>query len=226
MKIGNLSVFVMLMVTVTVFSQRAVEKNVGDFKEIKVYDLIEVKLIKSDENKVVVKGDNVDDIQIVNKNNTLKIKMALDKIFHGENTFVEVYFKEIRSIDGNEGAKISVNELLVQDALELKAQEGASINVKMDVAQLSARSVTGGIIATSGKTKNVSLALNTGGVFEGKTLESGTVKVKITTGGSAEVFASERADIDIKAGGDVVVFGNPKEVNKNTFAGGRVKIME
>ncbi|HUH47145.1 MAG TPA: head GIN domain-containing protein, partial [Arenibacter sp.] len=165
MKKRDLLAIVMLMVTVTVFSQRIVEKNVGDFKEVKVYDLIAVNLIKSDENKVLVKGDNVDDIQIVNKNGTLKIKMVLDKIFHGENTFVEVYFKEIRLIDGNEGAKITVNETLIQDVLELKAQEGASIKVGMDVDRLTVRSVTGGIIQASGMANNMGVVLNTGGIF-------------------------------------------------------------
>ena len=42
----------------------------------------------------------------------------------------------------------------------------------------------------------------------------------------AEVFASERIDIKVKAGGDVDVYGQPKWVNKNTFIGGRVRIME
>lgn len=216
----------MLMGTVTTFSQRIVEKNVGDFKEVKVYDLIEVNLIKSNENKVLVKGDNVDDIQIVNKNGILKIKMVLDKIFHGESTFVEVYFKEIKLIDGNEGAKITVNETLTQDVLELKTQEGASIKVGLDVDRLTVRSVTGGIVQASGMAKNVAVVLNTGGIFEGKPLRSDTASVKVTTGGNAEVFASQSVDINIKAGGDVVVYGNPKEVNKSTFAGGRVKIME
>lgn len=226
MKTVNLLTLVMLMITFSMFSQRIVEKNVGDFNDVKVYDLIEVNLIKSDENKVLVKGDNVDDIQIVNKNGTLKIKMALNKIFHGENTFVEVYFKEIRLIDGNEGAKITVNETLTQDALELKTQEGASIKVGLDVGLLTVRSVTGGIVQASGKSKNVTVVLNTGGIFEGKPLRSTVANVKITTGGNAEVFASQSVDINIKAGGDVVVYGNPKEVNKNTFAGGRVKIVE
>ena len=104
-----------LCVSFVGMSQRIVNKSVGDFNELKVYDLIEVNLIKSDENKVLVKGDNVDDIQIINKNGVLKIKMELDKKFHGENTFVEVYFKNIDLIDGNEGARITVNETLSQE---------------------------------------------------------------------------------------------------------------
>ena len=75
----NILVIGFLCLSFIGFSQRIVDKAVGDFKEVKVYDLIEVNLIKSDENKVLVKGDNVDDIQIVNKNGVLKIKMELDK---------------------------------------------------------------------------------------------------------------------------------------------------
>lgn len=215
-----------LGLSLTGFSQRIVDKSVGDFNEVKVYDLIEVNLIKSDENKVLIKGDNVDDIQIINKNGVLKIKMELNKKFHGENTFVEVYFKTIDLIDGNEGARIMVNETLSQEKIELKTQEGAKIKVGLDVHQLIVRCVTGGNVEASGKTINQEVVLNTGGVFEGKPLLSENASVKITAAGEAAMSVSEAIDINIKAGGDVYVYGNPKTVNKNTFAGGRVKIMD
>lgn len=222
----NILVIGFLCLSLVGFSQRTVDKSVGDFKEVKVYDLIEVNLIKSEENRVLVKGDNVDDIQIVNKNGVLKIKMVLDKKFHGENTFVEVYFKNIDLIDANEGARITVNETLSQEKIELKTQEGAKIKVGLDVHQLIVRCVTGGNVEASGKTINQEVVLNTGGVFEGKPLLSEKASVKITAAGEASMFATDAIDINIKAGGDVYVYGNPKEVNKNTFAGGRVKIME
>ncbi|MFD2788971.1 hypothetical protein KCTC52924_00461 [Arenibacter antarcticus] len=225
MKIKSLVVLGVMLVSFTMVSQRIVEKAVGDFNEIKVYDLIAVNLIKSDENKVLIKGDNADDLQLINKNGTLKIKMVLNKIFHGENTFVEVYFKEIDLIDGNEGARITVNETLVQQSITLKTQEGAKIKVGLNVGQVDSRSVTGGIVEASGKTKNLKVVLNTGGIFEGKPLLSDKASVKITAAGEATIYATDKVDVNVKAGGDVVVYGNPKEVNKNTFAGGRVKIM-
>tara|TARA_R110000796_G_scaffold41772_4_gene103519 strand:- start:101672 stop:102271 length:600 start_codon:yes stop_codon:yes gene_type:complete len=197
----------------------------GSFNEIKVFDLIEVNLIKSDENKVLIKGDNVDDINLVNKNGVLKIRMELDKIFHGEDTFVEVYYTSLDLIDGNEGARISSNETIAQNTIELKTQEGAQIKVGLDVDYVTVRAVTGGIIEASGIATNQEIVLNTGGVFEGKALRTEVAKVKITAAGEAVVYASERVNINIKAGGDVDVYGNPKEVNKNTFAGGRIHIM-
>lgn len=209
-----------------VFAQRIVDKDMGNFNQVKVFDLIEVNLIKSDENKVLIKGKNVDDINLVNKNGVLKIRMELDKIFTGEDTFVEVYYTDLEIIDGNEGAKISSNETIEQNTLKIKSQEGAQIKVGLKINHLDARAVTGGIIEASGIAENQDVVLNTGGVFEGKELRTETTSIKITAAGEAEVYASESVAINIKAGGDVDVFGNPKEVNKNTFAGGRIRIME
>ncbi|WP_205622029.1 head GIN domain-containing protein [Arenibacter certesii] len=225
MKVKNIVALGALLLSFTMMSQQTSERAVGDFNEIKVYDLIEVNLIKSNENKVLVKGDNVDDLQVVNRNGTLRIKMALNKKFHGENTFVEVYFKEIDLIDANEGAKITVNETLTQNSITLKAQEGAQIKVGLDVRRVDSRSVTGGIIEASGTTKNLNVVLTTGGIFGGKSLQSEDANVKITAAGEAEVYASEIVDVHMRIGGDVLIYGNPKEVKQNTFAGGRVKVM-
>lgn len=216
----------LFFISITAFAQRIVDKDMGSFNEIKVYDLIEVNLIKSDENRVLIKGDNVDDINLVNKNGVLKIKMEFEKIFHGEKTFVEVYYTNIDLIDGNEGSRISSNETIEQNALELKTQEGAKIKVGLKVSYLTVRAVTGGIVEASGVSENQDVVLNTGGIYEGKSLRTKIAKVKITAAGEAEIFASERADIKVKAGGDVDVYGNPKQVNKSTFVGGSIRIMD
>jgi hypothetical protein len=208
------------------FAQRIVDREVGDFHEIKVFDLIEVNLIQSDENRILIKGSNVDDIKWVNKDGTLKLRMELEKRFQGEDTFIEVYYKKLNVIDGNEGSRITCNEMVQKDRIELRAQEGAQIKIGMNVGYADFRAVTGGIIEASGLAENQTIVLNTGGIFEGRDLRSATSEVKIQAGGEAEVFASERIDINVKAGGDVTVYGQPKEVNKKTFIGGRIHIVD
>jgi len=204
------------------FSQTMLDKEVGDFQEIKVYDLIEVNLIKSDDNRIVIKGHNVYDIKFVNKNGVLKLRMELDKKFQGEDTFVEVYYTDLRTIDGNEGAKIVCNELVEKEKIELRAQEGSHIKIGMDVRDVEMKAVTGGIIEASGLAKNQIIVINTGGVFEGRELLTEVTNIKISAGGEAELYASQKLDVNVKAGGDVYVYGNPKDVNKTTLAGGRV----
>ncbi len=214
------------LITANAFAQRTIDKEVGDFDTVKVFDLIEVNLIKSDENRVFIKGENVDDIQIVNKNGILKIRMELEKIFHGEDTFVEVHYTNLKLIDGNEGAKITSNAQIQQNTIELKAQEGAQIKVGLAVNHVAIRAVTGGVVDASGIAKNQEVVLNTGGVFEGRELATETASVKITAAGEAEVNATEKLDIKVKAGGNVYVYGNPKELNKSTFAGGKIYIQD
>lgn len=212
--------------SITASAQRMIDKEVGDFNKIKVFDLIEVNLIKSDENRITIKGENVYDIKVVNSDGTLKLKMQLDKKFTGEDTFIEVFYKHLDVIDGNEGAKIVCNELVQQDHLEIRTQEGAQIKAGLDVVDLEVRAVTGGVVELSGLAKNQWVVLNTGGVFEGRDLRTSNTEVKITAAGEAEVFASEKVDINVRAGGDVYVYGNPKDINKKTLAGGRVHIID
>ncbi len=222
-KILTLSV---LFMTAISFGQRIVDKDVGEFREIKVFDLIEVNLIKSDENRILIKGDNVDDIQFVNKDGVLKLRMQFEKKFRGEDTLIEVFYTDLDVIDGNEGARIVCNETVIQNRIELRTQEGAQIRIGMEVESVDIRAVTGGIVEASGTATNQFIVINTGGIFEGKELRTEAASVKISAGGEAELFASEKVDINVKAGGDVYVYGNPREVNKNTFAGGRIYIQD
>ncbi len=222
-KICAVSLFLLPLM---MFSQRIIDREVGDFNEIKVFDLIEVNLIQSDENRIMIKGWNVDDIKWVNKNGVLKLRMQLDKKFQGEDTMIEVYYTNLDVIDGNEGAQITCNELVQKDKIELRAQEGAKIHIGMDVDYADIRAVTGGIVEASGLAKHQSVVLNTGGIFDGRDLRTANTDIKISAGGEADVFASEVVDIDVKAGGDVNVYGQPKTVHKKTFVGGRVHIVD
>ncbi len=222
----NLVILCLSLVSTTIFSQRTINTEVGDFSKIKVFDLIEVNLIQSDENRIMIKGRNVDDIVWTNRDGVLKLRMYLEKKFRGEDTLIEVYYKDLDVIDGNEGAQITCNELVEKSRIELKAQEGARIRIGMDVDFVDIRAVTGGIIEASGLAENQTIVLNTGGIFDGRDLRTSNTDIKISAGGEADVFASEFVDINVRAGGDVHVYGKPKKVNKSTFAGGRIYIVD
>lgn len=206
------------------YSQEPIEKNVGDFTTVKVFDLIHISLVKSDTNKVIITGKDAENVEIINKNGLLKIRMKLDKIFNGADTFVAVHYTELSLIDGNEGARIVANELIEQEYLELKAQEGAVLRIGMLVNKLAVKAVSGGIIETHGKTKSQDVIINTGGIYQGKACESEDARVRITTGGEVEVFSSETVDVRITAGGQVDIYGHPKTVLKKTNLGGRIKL--
>jgi len=219
--------FVILMLILgigtSVYAQGTVTKEVGDFNIVKVFDLIEVNLIQSDEQKVIITGRDAHEVKVINSDGKLKIRMELDKRFSGDDTFVQVYFKKLDIIDGNEGAEIIVNELLEQDVIELKTQEGARIRAGLKVDEVNLKAVTGGVLEVSGTAQSQNITVNTGGIYEGRTLETERAKVFVQAGGEVEVHASQKIDIKVRAGGDVYVYGDPQDVSQSKIFGGRIK---
>lgn len=219
-------VLVSLFLSTTVFSQENIEMNLGDFNELKVYDLINVILVKSDENKATISGDHKSDVELVNKNGTLKVKMRLGEKFDGNKTDVTLYFNKLDLIDVNEGSYVTSEETFKQDKIELRAQEGAVIKLILEVSQNKVKAVTGGEVEVTGTAVKQDISIYTGGKFHGKALESESTEVAIRAGGEASVNASKLIDIKIRAGGDVYIYGNPAQVNENKVFGGRIKRMD
>ncbi len=215
-----------IIISSILFAQEPIEKSIGEFTELKVYDLIEVELIKSRKDKVVISGSNAKEVLVNNKNGKLKIKMSLERIFDGNKTKVKLYYTSLDLIDVNEGAKVHSKDVIKQFEIDLKSQEGGKIDVKLNTTYANIKAVTGGSIKTSGKSKRQEISLLTGGVYKGGELKTENTEVAIRAAGEAHVNASDLVDIKIRAGGDVYVYGNPKTVNESRVFGGRVKRME
>ena len=203
-------------------SQTPVSKTLGEFSELKVYDLINVELIQSTENKIEITGEDTSNVFVVQKNDLLKIKMDLNKSFNGNKTFVKLFYTKIDIIDVNEGAKVVSESLFKQYELELKAQEGGEISVITDTKLLSIKSVTGGTIKVNGATEFQNIKIRTGGIYEGASLQAVNSEIKIKAGGEADVKSSEVIEVRIVAGGDLTIHGTPKTVKQINMIGGRV----
>ena len=89
------SFILVLFFNFLVFSQPPVSKTIGEFSKLKVYDLINVELIQSSENKIEIFGENAKNVSIIQKNNTLKIRMEVSKFFKGEDTVVKLFYTKI-----------------------------------------------------------------------------------------------------------------------------------
>lgn len=213
---------IVFFVCAQVFSQDSVTKTLGEFSELKVYDLINIELIKSEENKITISGDNKNEVSVIQKNNKLKIRMKLDKMFNGKNTNVKLYYTSVDEIDANEGANVRVNGKIKQYEIILRAQEGAKITATVDTKLLSVKSVTGGVVTTTGQTSKLDLSLQTGGVYEGSKTITQNSSLFIKAGGEASVNTINVLNVKIFSGGDVFVYGTPKQLKQNKLFGGRI----
>ena len=213
---------VLLLFNINMYSQETITRTLGEFEEIKVYDLINVELIKSTENKIIISGKHAQDVSIKQKNKALKIKMKLKKMFSGSETNVKVYYSNLDVIDANQGSVITSADLIKQYELKIKAQEGAYISAKAETEILEIKSVTGGTVEISGSSSKQKVRITTGGIYKGSKLLAENTDIDIKTGGKAEVKTNNVLEIKIFSGGDVFIYGTPKQLKQRKVFGGRI----
>lgn len=202
------------------FSQKV--KDVGTFSSLKVYDKIPVVLVPSSSNKVEIDGKKSSDVEVVNKNGELKVRMTTTNLLQGDDVKVKVFYDRLNDIQASQGAMISGEGVLNGNKVALTANEGSTINIGLKAKTVEVKTNTGGQITLSGHSNNQTAIINTGSKYYAKKLETSTTSVTVNAGGEAEVYATELVDAKTRAGGNITVYGNPADKKTKKFAGGNI----
>ncbi|WKB82786.1 head GIN domain-containing protein [Cellulophaga omnivescoria] len=219
----TLFTFIFFAISLVNAQNEKITQKLQNFSEVKAFDGLSVNLIKSTKNEAVITGVNTQKVAIVNNDGVLKLRMELDKIFSGYRTFIDLYYTDnLTVIDVNEDARISSNETIKQDLLELKSQEGGELIIDANVTQLLVKSVTGGVITSRGNAKNQDIKINTGGIYYGKNFKTELTTISVNAGGNAEINAAKYVQATVKAGGEVLVYGDPAKMDEKTVFGGKI----
>lgn len=199
-----------------------VTRNLGDFDEVRVFDKINLKLIPASENKTIITGNRANEVEVVNKNGILKIRMPFPQLLSGDDIIVKLYFKKIESISASEGSYVSSETDFKQTILNLNAKSGAEINIDINVDKVNVKANAGGIIELSGKALNQDVVITSGGILKAKDLHTSQTSISVSAGGTADIYATALVDVKVKAGGSVFIYGKPKQINKEVFIGGTI----
>lgn len=205
----------------TVFAQ--VEKDLGNFSSIKVSDKIDVQLIPSSQNRIELSGDKSDEVELVNRDGQLKIRMKALSFLQGDGITAKVYFQELDEIIATKGARVVATAKLEGTSMKLTANQGADIDLEIHVKRVEAKTNSGGQIHLEGEAEVQSIVSNSGGGYFAKALDSKHVEVTVNAGGEAEITASDTVEAKTRAGGDIQIWGTA-EVNETKVAGGNVKV--
>jgi hypothetical protein len=217
-----------LLVSTAIFAQATITQNLGDFTVLKVYNGIEVELIKSVDQNIEITGEKSEMVKVKNVNKTLKLSLPFSlKLANNSadgKVLIKVYYnKNINIIDANEGATIT-SKNFNQDVIELNAQEGAFINITTETNYLIVKAISGGIIKVSGTAKNQEVDVDLYGIYHGYNLSSlGNSTVNSGTGAKAEISAVQSLRAKVGFGGTIFYKGNPKVVKDKKVIGGIIE---
>lgn len=196
-------------------------RNVGSFTSLKVYNKLNVKLIESNENKVETETEDAE-VETINKNGELKIKLSPAKILQGGPISVKVYYQKINDIQASQGSTITSTDEMETSMLSLISNEGSKIDLNVDAEKLNVKTNSGGEVKISGKADNQDIVVNSGGKYYGQNAVSKNTSVTSNAGGFAEVNVKDSVKATTRAGGIIDIYGDPDDRKVKNVIGGKI----
>ncbi|WP_396141476.1 head GIN domain-containing protein [Flavobacterium sp.] len=219
MKIIIFSLFLISSIT---FAQT--ERFIGDFTKVTAFDKIDVNLVASSENKVILTGANSQEVEVINKRGELKIRMPLTKMLSGETISATVYYTKIEAVEANEGSRIGAKDAISALNFDIICKEGSEIKLtNLQADRLQVRVSQGSIVTVIGDVKNQDILSNSGGKYDGQDCKTQQTVVTVNAGGMAAVYATDLVEAKTRAGGEIIIYGTPKQINEKKIAGGTIE---
>ncbi|MCF4100630.1 DUF2807 domain-containing protein [Gillisia sp. M10.2A] len=197
--------------------------DLENFSQAEVTNGLKVELIHGEVNKAVITGLSRDKVDVKVDKGVLSVKMALNNIWKEDNTLVQITYKQLHRIEARQGSDVEVKNNMKQSILELRAQEGSDIKAQLEIDNLVASSVTGASIKVMGTATNQEIEVKAAGDFQGENLIGKDVDINILGGGTANIYSNSYVNANIKAGGNIYIYGAPKNIDEKTTFGGTIK---
>ena len=200
--------------------------EIGAFERLVVNGSVVVKMIKSDTDKVVLRGDSMllNFVEIEQRDQ--KLAVGLTKI-KGRKIKVEVDIyttnMQLTKISVNAGARLTSDETISSSDLDIDVNAGARIGLHVNCTSVACSSNAGAQASLTGSTTKFLGSANAGATIKAKNLKAKKVEASANAGAHVTVYASEVLEASCLAGGHVTYFGNPVKVDKSTLAGGRLQ---
>lgn len=200
-----------------------ITKNTGDFNKVTAFDKIDVRLLQGTENKIILSGNDAESVELINKNGELKIRMPFSKTMTGDGISATVYFKKIDAVEANEGSRISSEVIFEGLNFNIIAKEGSEIKLLLKTDSVTTKVSSGAIVNLEGSSKNQDALVSAGGELNAKELVTFQTTISVNAGGEALVYALDFVDAKTRAGGEITIYGKPKQINQKTVLGGTIR---
>ena len=223
----NILFILMGLFTLVTWAQQEVLLN-KNIQAVKVSAGIEIKLITdAEQNKIEADNLVLEAINYKVKNYELNISLPLGKIIEGDLPLIlKVYTKDIDQLNAIQGSIVEIQNTVESSSFSIRATEGSVVSGNFNTENLELKALSGAIIDISGKSESLDILVNTGGKYNGKNLKTKNTIVKVTYGGNAEVFATEKCEANIVVGGNIDIYGNPKYMHEKKSFGGNINIVD
>lgn len=199
-----------------------IEIKLSDFTKVIVYDQITVFLLPSNEPKVEISGFNAEKVQLTIENSELSIKFPINNGNSSNAILAKVYYVNLIGVEVNDGCSIGASSCIITPDFQIVAKQNAKIKLNLKANKINARLSQGSKLDLIGSVDILEVtASNSSNVFAAS-CDVKLANLNLNAGGEIVVNASQIVDAKIRAGGSILIYGNPKKVSKQIILGGEI----
>lgn len=197
------------------------------FENLKVFSGIDIELVRSDGDSLLIESEAPDEVVSVVKGNVLKLRLGLEHLLQKSKTLIKVYHSHpIDHIELNQGAQLHTQSTIKQTSLSLFLQEGAQAKIAVELEKLAVKVQSGAKFFPTGSAKNLIIQTTSGGACEADQLIAEQAEVKASLGGIVYVNATELVDAKSSINATIRVHGKPVKLISKESVGGKVVEMQ
>tara|TARA_B100001057_G_scaffold406984_1_gene420642 strand:- start:120 stop:791 length:672 start_codon:yes stop_codon:yes gene_type:complete len=215
-------ILTLLIIPSLLVSQEEINRNIGEFTKLSIYDGINVELIKSDQNKVEASGENTRFVVVKNKNGNLKIRLNVQKRFSGDRTMVKLYYKNLYSFIAHEGSNLFSKDTIKQADLKIKGHTGSRIDIPVELNSISVTSTAGAKITLRGSSTYLEASSATGSEINARNMVIMDGEVSALSGSMVDVRAETSLEAIARIGGVINIHSKTDRITEKVSLGGSV----
>lgn len=196
--------------------------EIKSFNSLAVSGNLELTLIKSNENKIVVESGDSDMLKIGTDEGSLALSND-----SGDDIVATVYFNSpIDNIAAAAGVQVNVKGEIKAKHMTINIAGGSEVTIEVDTERLNVAIASGAEMKITGKAKEFEVAVASGAELHADSLKTEECTVVVASGGEAGVNVNKKANATVASGGELKIHGNPKKVNKTEAEGAEITMVK
>ncbi|WP_417367619.1 head GIN domain-containing protein [Flavobacterium beibuense] len=212
-----------LIAAVAIFQFANAQKTVEikSFSELAISGNIEVRMIESSENKLVI-AEGEDTLQVNSDEGDLAISNESSSTAE-----VVIYFNgPIDEIALSGPIEMLVKGTISSKNLQLSVDGGTELNCSVYAENMSVAASSGSEIILSGDAKQLEIHAASGCELNASKLKTENTTVYIASGAEVSVYATGVVNAVVASGAELAIHGNPDKINETKANNAEITIVK
>jgi len=202
-------------------------RNVADFKHIDISGYFEIKIENSPNQQLVLNAskDFISNVTTEVRGETLFVSYPKRLGLLKNPVRISLSSDDLEKITARKGVNIKNTSTFKSENFHLILQSGSNADLDVEIEnEFNIRLSAGSIVKLRGESETLTLHASSGSIIDAENLKAKHVNINISSGSSAQVYASKSLNVNASSGASIICSGNPENVRKNTSSGASVRM--